>query len=187
VNVARSAAARRLERNAAIVAAHPRWLGIRHPELLEFPTSRRYSQLDVVRVTRRGPLLLPPPSDRAAYSRAVVAAHPRWRGITHPERIVFAERPYMQDPLATYQAAVLRALRGVRESERLCAEISAVAEAIDRRSWPWGASPDRLLPLTKPSSRPSLWDRARPLAARLRRDRPTAGPHRRPAVRPIAH
>jgi hypothetical protein len=83
---------------------------------------------------------------------AIIAAHPLWHGIRHPERIVFPEHLQGRDPIVAYHQAVLRAVRTVRESEELCRRISAVADAIDRRSWPWAASPHELDP--KRTSRP---------------------------------
>src|SRR5215471_6064441 len=82
-----SALQRREAGNAAIVAAHPSWYGIRHPELIDFPR-RRFSRLDMLPVeARRG--------EREAEGRTrrnaeIVAAHPRWRGIRRPELLDFA-------------------------------------------------------------------------------------------------
>ena len=187
-----SAAARRLERNAAIMAAHPRWHGVRHPDLIPFPPPKRYSKLDVMPAIGRSALLPPPGEDarhsraeRAAHNLEVLEAHPRWRGIRHPERLAFPDHFREPDPLLRYHDAVLRAVRGVRESERLCSRISAVADAIDRRSWPWAASPAQLGP-RRPSPPPRRGG-LRSLTARLRLPEPGSRRHARPAARPISH
>ena len=187
-----SAAARRLERNAAIIAAHPRWLGIRHPDLVPFPPPRRYSQLDVLpavgsRVIPPAPLGHVPNSraERVAHTVEVLEAHPRWRGIQHPERLVFPEHASEWDPLLGYHDAVLRAVRGVDESERLCERIAAIADAIDRRSWPWAASPAELKPRRQP--RPPRWGAVGRLTARLRLPEPGARRRTGPTARPIPH
>jgi len=191
VSGAGSARARRLERHAAIVAAHPRWHGVRHPDLIPFPPPRRYSQLDVPAAIRHAPLLPPPDSvprlraGRAAHNREVVESHPRWHGIRHPERLDFPERFPEPDPLLGYHDAVLRAVRGVRESERLYIQISAVTDALDRRSWPWGASPAELDP-SRPSP-PLRRGGLRSLTARLRLGEPALRRHAHPAARPIPH
>jgi hypothetical protein len=183
-----SAAARRFERNAAIVAAHPHWVGIRHPELIPFPHRRRYSKLDMLPGAARSPVLAAPSrTDRVARTREIVAAHPRWRGITHPDRIIFPAHVSVPDPLTQYRNAVLRAVRGVRESERLCAEISGVADAVDRRAWPWAASPEQLQSTPPSRSRPSNGRRLRRFAAKLRPHHPARLGHVRATIRPIAH
>jgi hypothetical protein len=186
-----STAARRTERNAAIIAAHPRWHGVRHPDLISFPPPKRYSKLDVMPAIGRSALLPPPAedarhsrADRAAHNLEVLEAHPRWRGIQHPERLVFPEHVREPDSLLRYHDAVLRAVRGVRESERLYSRISAVADAIDRRSWPWAASPAELEP-DRPSP-PPRWGGLGSLTARLRLPEP-ARRHARPTARPIPH
>jgi hypothetical protein len=198
MSLATSAVARRLDRNAAIIAAHPRWHGIRHPELIPFPR-RRFSQLDMLPVVERTRSRMPPVAEdargsraeRIAHTREIVAAHPRWHGIRHPERVVFSTvAPLLDRERAArlgYEAAVLRAVRGVRESEELCAQITSVAAAIDRRPWPWAASPDRIEP-TQPAP-PSRWRGLRALATqhRLRLAQHGAGRLVRPASRPIAH
>src|SRR5690349_13745917 len=107
---------RRAAGNAAIVAAHPRWHGVQHPELIDFPR-RRFSRLDMLPVEeRRG--------ERGAERRTrrnaeIVAAHPRWRGIRHPELIDFA--PFIDESAArrAYFAAVLRAQARLERSEQL--------------------------------------------------------------------
>ena len=149
------AAERRQARNAALVAGHPRWHGIRHPELIPFPP-RRFSRFDMLpAVERRRPR---PGGRRAERSRDIIAAHPRWRGIRHPERVVFPAAPRTEAALLTYRAAVRVALGHVHESEDLCRRITAVADGIDRRSWPWGAAPARLSPVPPP---PRRWRRPR--------------------------
>jgi hypothetical protein len=145
-----SAAQRRRSRNAAIVEAHPRWHGVRHPELIAFPP-RRFSRLDMLRAEERErsrprPRLqppAPPPSaeERATHNRGIVAAHPRWRGIAHPERIVFLEPPDLDAALLAYRAAIRRSLVRLQQSEELYGRIAAVAGALDRRTWSWAANP----------------------------------------------
>jgi hypothetical protein len=78
---------------------------------------------------------------RRARGAALVAQHPHWRGISHPERIFFPEPQAEVDPVLSYRAAVRRALERVHESQELYERVAAVAEAIDRRRWPWAASP----------------------------------------------
>jgi hypothetical protein len=79
-----SAAGRRRSAGAAVVAAHPRWHGVRHPELIALPR-RRFSRLDLQPAIERGSMRYE--SVRAERAAAIVAAHPRWRGIKHPERL----------------------------------------------------------------------------------------------------
>lgn len=187
-----SVPARRLERNAAIMAAHPRWHGVRHPDLIPFPPPKRYSKLDVMPAIGRSALLPPPgeaarhsSAERAAHNLEVLEAHPRWRGIRHPERLAFPDHFREPDPLLRYHDAVLRAVRGLRESEKLCSRISAVADAIDRRSWPWAVSPGELEP-RRPSPPPRRGG-LRSLTARLRLPEPGSRRQARPAARPISH
>ncbi len=168
-----TAAERRRSSNLAIVSAHPRWHGIRHPELIPFPP-RRFSQLDMLPAVEHSRAW--PATRRAERTREIVAAHPRWHGIRHPERIVFPERV---DPLLAYRAAVRVARQRVRESEELCAHVAAVAAAFERRPWPWSASPARLAP--EPSRAGS------PRAIRRDRRRPEGRARARPAGRLLAH
>lgn len=157
-----SAAERRRARNAALVAQHPAWRGIHHPELIAFPP-RRFSQVDMLSALeharawprpRDGPGTRDAHSRRAERMRDVVARHPRWRGIVHPERIFFPESGLESEPLLSYRGAVCRALEGVHRSEDLCERIAAVADALDRRSWPWAASPTMTSAAAPPASQP---------------------------------
>jgi hypothetical protein len=148
-----SAIERRRERGAAVAAAHPRWHGIQHPELIVVPP-RRFSQLDMLPAVERAaaPRSLP----RAERSRAIVAAHPRWHGIKHLERLVFSDLPSEDLSLLSYRAAVRLALAHLQESEQLCRRIDAVAASIHRRSWPWAAAPASVPARPLRRSRPRL-------------------------------
>jgi hypothetical protein len=151
-----TAAERRRAAGAALVEAHPRWHGIRHPELLLLPL-RRFSRLDMLPAVERGPAR--DGRTRPEQARAIVAAHPRWRGIRHPERLVFAPVPDWETALLAYRAALRVALVHLNESESMCRQIDAVADRIDRRSWPWSAAPSRLpstLADRRPRRRPKL-------------------------------
>ena len=192
MSLATSAAARRLDRNAAIIAAHPRWHGIRHPELIPFPPPKRYSRLDMLpaigrnRPGARAAWDVPRSrAERIAHNRELLAAHPRWRGILHPERLVFAEHLWEPDPVVAYHDAVRRALRSLHESEQLCSRVRAVADAIDRRSWPWAASPAELEPRRPPP--PSNSNRLRRLPASIRLPERRVRRHVGPTSRPIPH
>lgn len=136
-----SAAERRRSAGAAVVAAHPRWHGIRHPELVALP-SRRFSQLDMRPAIERRRARYA--STRAERSAAIVAAHPRWHGIKHPDHLDFGRSTELETAVLAYRAALRIALAHLRDSEQLCREIEAVADRIDRRGWPWGAMPSRL-------------------------------------------
>lgn len=152
----------RRERNAAVVARHSSWRGIRHPELIPFPPAR-FSRLDMLPVlehARAWPaglgattVVRGPRVERIERSRDIVAAHERWHGIIHPDRIVFPELMGETAALLSYRAAVRLAVGRVREGDDLCRRIDAVAEAIGRRPWPWAASPAELPaePPTPPS------------------------------------
>ena len=133
--------ARRARRRARRAA--PALAGIHHPELIAFPP-RRYSQLDMLPAVERGRALAAPSADaymrRVARTREIVARHPRWRGILHPERIFFPEPQAEVDPVLVYRAAVRRA-SGRAQVEELYSGSARSADAIDRRSWPWAASP----------------------------------------------
>jgi hypothetical protein len=179
-----SAAQRRRSRNAAIVEAHPRWHGVRHPELVAFPP-RRFSRLDILKAEERersrphprpGPPVAPPSAEeRAERNRAVVASHPRWHGIAHPERIVFVEPPDLDAALLAYRAAIRRSLVRLHESEILYTRIAAVAGGLDRRTWSWAANPAaapappaapptmlETRPASRPARRPGFGGRASP-------------------------
>jgi hypothetical protein len=157
-----SAAERRRVRNGALVAMHPRWHGVRHPELIALPP-RRFSQLDMLPAVERGRLRRSATEDayarRAERSRAIVAAHPRWHGILHPERIVFPESPPEAVALLAYRGSVRRACRHLRESQELYDRVAAIADGIDRRSWPWAASPVERASRPAPPSGPSRFRR----------------------------
>lgn len=177
MSAAPSAAERRRSAGAAVVAAHPRWRGITHPELLTLPP-RRFSPLDMLPAVGRGRQRFG--ETRAERARAIVAAHPRWHGIRHPERLDFTTVPSEETALLAYRAALRVALAHVRESEALCSRIDAVADRIERRSWPWGAAPARLpgssSPPRPPRRRPKL-----PSLGRLLR------PQARPTARLLPH
>ena len=120
---------------------------------------------------------------RVERNREIVARHPRWHGILHPERIFFPEPQLQVDPVLSYRTALLRALEGVHRSQELYERVAAVAEAIDRRRWPWAASPGET---------PTLAARRRlPRLPRLRTIRPASErPTRRrvlPTGRLVAH
>jgi hypothetical protein len=163
-------------RNAALVARHPGWLGIHHPELIALPP-RRYSQLDMLPAVEAGRaqryLDRAAPSDaharRVERNATIVAQHPRWRGILHPDRIFFPEPRPEGEPLFEYRAAVRRALKRERESQELCARIESVAASIARRRWPWSASPAELRCDRPPTSPPRITSAATPAARRPRR------------------
>src|SRR5262245_390249 len=69
---------------------------------------------------------------RVERTRELVAAHPQWRGINHPERIFFPEPATEADALLAYHDVLRRAVRHLRESEALCERIDAVADSIGR-------------------------------------------------------
>jgi hypothetical protein len=189
-----SAAERRRAQSAALVAQHPRWRGIRHPELIAIPP-RRYSQLDMLPAVEYGRAWpLPPQGPRREDAHAqrvertleIIARHPRWRGILHPDRIVFPESELHSEPLLAYRAAVRQALEGVHKSQDLYQRIAAVADTIERRRWPWAASPagaSAIAPSAVPASHRRL--------PRLPTLRPPSGRPARPLVRPthrlVAH
>jgi hypothetical protein len=134
--MATSATERRARRNREIVDEHPRWRGIRHPELLVLPP-RRYSRLDMLPAVERSRLQpAPEPNRRSRWevrrdaNAAIVAEHPRWRGIVHPERLEFLRPLDEHAARRLYQRAVARALARLRESERICAEIDAVVDRL---------------------------------------------------------
>jgi hypothetical protein len=169
-----SAAQRRQLRNAAIVDEHPRWHGVRHPELIAFPP-RRFSRLDVLKAEERErarPRPRPEPAvpsaeRRAVHNRAVVAAHPRWHGIAHPERIVFFETPDLDVALISYRSAIRRALVRLQKSEDLCMRIAAVAGALDHRTWSWATDPASAP--TRPAPPPDFSGAAVPPPTRVKR------------------
>src|SRR6266705_2213189 len=80
----------RAARNSAIIALHPRWHGIRHPDLIDLPLPR-LSRIDMLPAVRLGAER--EWERRARWNAEIVAAHPRWHGIRHPDRIVFAPQP----------------------------------------------------------------------------------------------
>lgn len=188
-----SAAERRRARNAALVAQHPGWRGIHHPELIALPP-RRFSQLDMLSAVeharawprqRDGQGAQDAHSRRAERMREIVGRHPRWRGIIHPERIFFPEPGPQPEPLLSYRGAVCRALEGVHRSEDLCERIAAVADALDRRHWPWAASPTVTSTATPPASRPR---RRLPRLPSIRHGwEHRAFPQVRPTGRPLPH
>jgi hypothetical protein len=165
-----SAIDRRRDRAAVVIAGHPSWRGIHHPELITLPP-RRFSQLDMLPAIERGrPSFgsLDAHARRTERNRQIIAAHPRWRGIRHPDRIVFVEAPRDADPLRAYHLAVRRALRHLRESQVLCERVSAVADSIDGQRWPWCMSPAELAPKTpKPPTHPDRRRRPRLPSMRL--------------------
>src|SRR5579864_8206093 len=170
-----SAAERRRQQNAALVAGHPRWRGIQHPELIPFPP-RRYSARDVLPAVERARAW----PAHARRTRDIVAAHPRWHGIRHPERIVFPDLPRRDGTVLAYRAALRVALSDLRDSEQLARKVAGVAAAIGRRSWPWAASPALATPRVSPEARPRSTPAPRP-GPRARWDRPAAPPRpRRP-------
>jgi hypothetical protein len=182
-----SAADRRRTRGAALFAAHPRWHGIRHPELIA-PPPVRFSQLDMLPVVEAERLRRLLPHDahgrRAERNRQIVAAHPRWRGIVHPERLVFPEPITEAEIRQAYRSAVRRARERLDESQRVCASVCAVADRLDHRRWPWGASPAEL-PVP-----PATPDEPRPGGLRLPRVLRSRRPTRalpRPAPRVLPH
>jgi len=178
-----SAIDRRRERTAAVVAEHPRWHGIHHPELIALPP-RRFSQLDMLPAVERGRVPRPPVdahARRTERNRQIIEAHPRWRGIRHPDRIVFDEPRTEGDALLVYRAAVRLALRHLRESEVLCDRVAAVAESIDRRRWPWSMSPAESTPKTDKLPPPS--DRRLPRLPSIRLPRRPAFPGVHPTGR----
>lgn len=172
-----SPAERRWSAGAAVVASHPRWHGIRHPELLDLPP-RRFSRLDMRPAIERGPGRYG--GARAERAAAIVAAHPRWRGIKHPERLDFGRSSELERAILGYHAALRVALAHVRDSEQLCRQIEAVADGIDRRSWPWGAAPGRLRAARPRSRFPRL-----PKLPRLGSHAPRR--HLRPVGRLLTH
>lgn len=147
-----SAAERRRQRNLAIVRSHPRWQGIRHPDLIAF-APRRFSRLDMLPAEQRRrswadrlPPLRPTSrrttwEERAERNRAVVAAHPQWHRILHPERILFPAPPDEDTALLAYRRAVRLAVAHLRESEQIYRRIATVADSLGRRSWSWSANP----------------------------------------------
>lgn len=182
-----SAADRRRTRGAALVAGHPRWHGIRHPELIALPP-RRFSQLDMLPVIEAERLRRLLPQDahgrRLERNRQIVAAHPRWRGIVHPERLVFPGPVTEAEVRRAYHATLRRARQRLEESEELCASVTAVADRLDHRRWPWAASPAEL---QEPPETPDERRRGRLHLPPLVRSR---GPRRarpRPAPRLLAH
>jgi len=122
---------------------------------------------------------------RLERNTAIVAAHPRWQGVRHPERVVFAEHLCAPDPVVAYHDAVRRALRSLHESEQLCSRVRAVADAIDRRSWPWAASPAELEPRRPPP--PSNSNTLRRLPASIHLPERRVRRHVGPTSRPIPH
>ena len=186
-HVTGSAADRRRVRGAALVADHPRWQGIRHPELIALPP-RRFSQLDMLPVIEAERLRRLLPRDaharRAERNRQIVAAHPRWRGIVHPERLVFPPPPTEAEVRRAYHATLRRARQRLEESEELCATVAAVADRLDHRRWPWAASPAELAePPEAPDERRGGRLHLPPL---LRSRRPTRT-RPRPAPRLLPH
>ena len=143
-----SAAQRRRQQTSAIVSAHPRWRGVRHPQLLTLSPTR-FSSLDMLPAVERArtPSASQPVNGSSAWKRrveqngAIVDAHPCWRGITHPERLFFPGPLDERSAQLGYRGAVTRALARVRESEALCARIDAVAGGLDHRRWSWSTSP----------------------------------------------
>jgi len=179
-----TSAQRRARQNRALVAQHPRWRGIRHPELLVLPPVR-FSRLDMLPAVERGRAAAGPPLDRhaawerrAAESAAVVEAHPRWHGVRHPERLTLTRPPDERAAWRLYRYAVRRALARLQESETLCARIDAVAAGIEHRGWGWSTNPSAALP-AKPPSPP----REHPLHAEAPPSR--AQPRRRPGTTPV--
>jgi hypothetical protein len=169
-----SAAERRRTCNAALVAHHPGWTGIRHPELIPFPP-RRFSQLDVLPAVERARAW---PEQRAERNRTIVASHPRWRHIRHPERIGFLDAADEGTALLAYRA-IRVAREHARESQRLYDQIAAVAGAIGRRTWPWSAAPT-LAPAPPPVPTGRRWLPKLP-------ERPRISLRSRPAGRLLTH
>lgn len=138
---------------------------------------RRFSQLDMLPAveTGRARRYVGParPSDaharRLERNAAVVAEHPRWQGILHPDRIFFPEPRPELEPLFEYRAAIRRALKRERESRELCARIESVAATIGSRRWPWGASPAELRSDGPPTAPPHATSAATPDVRRPRR------------------
>jgi hypothetical protein len=160
---------RRAQRNAAIVAAHPNWHGIRHPELIDFPPPSATADAKPAGLTRPG-TEAQPQRIRAA---ALVAAHPNWHGVRHPDRIEFVPRRDEREAQASFAWAVRRARRDLSESAALYARIAAVAERAHSRletaaaPRAAGASAPTFLPRSQPRRATSLRTRRLSNLARL--------------------
>ena len=92
---------------------------------------------------------------RVARNAAVVAGHPQWHGIRHPERLDFVlprDEYRLRRDLA---AAIQSAAADLALSERLAAQIAAVADGADRRLGPLArpTSLSRPLPISPPAAR----------------------------------
>jgi hypothetical protein len=121
---------------------------------------------------------------RAERNREIVAAHPRWRGIVHPERLVFPEPVTDAEVTRAYHATLRRARQRLEESEQLCASVAAVADRLEHRRWPWAASPAELQP---PPETPDERRGGRLHLPPLLRSRGPTPARPRPAPRLLAH
>lgn len=148
---------RRSEWNAALVAEHPNWHGIRHPELIDFPPPRSTSD-----ATCPAPVLRSADADvslrRIAATAELVAAHPNWHGVRHPERIAFVHRMSEREAREWLAVAVTRAGRDLSESAALYDRIAQVANRahsrLDAAAVSSTASSRRRTPMPAASRRP---------------------------------
>ena len=147
----------RVARNAALVATHPTWHGVRHPDRLDFSPPRRHSARSILPAVERAGARN---ADlRAAnYSRRrvdriadVVAAHPQWHGIRHPERLDFVLPPDEYRLRRDLAAAIRAANESLARSERIAARLTTIADGADTRLAPF-ARPGPLSPPTGASA-----------------------------------
>jgi len=91
---------------------------------------------------------------RTRRNRTIVDQHPQWRGIRHPQRIMFQRSLDEATARRMYHAAVLRALEHLRQSETLCSSIDAVAGRLEHRAWGWSTNPAAATPPRPPAAPP---------------------------------